>query len=538
VLIVAVLMAGSYLKNQYDEFHASQTRLADLQGGQRDIDAHLRALEQSVTTRARALEAASLDQLDARIAAIDSAIREKSAAQPQTGDLRLWLVAATGGGFVDHFKRDLEIRVLAQERDYLAGLRAVALALVDRNRAVAELERLRQAHAVVYAQLTNNVLARSQLADAHPLAGRVPGTGPHRLLAQLDAAQAALLAQNQNAHDAYQRQRTALAAFKLPAAPPAFKLQQAPLREALAPLTERIAALEKNPIAALWESAVSVVPAALGILLGLLLLPLALKALFYFVLAPWAARQPPVHLLPGTSGALDVTGASAVSQTVLIDPNHELLIDPDYLQSSSVAGTKQTQWLLDWSHPFTSLAAGLFALTRIRTAGQESVVVSALTDPLSEVALLSLPQGAALVLQPRSLAGVLQPTHQPLRITSHWRLGTLHGWLTLQLRYLVFHGPATLVVKGCRGIRVEPGGGGRRINQAATLGFCANLEYATTRIETFLPYLTGKQGLLDDRFGGAGCYVYEEVPHRGAGTGVTGRGLEGFSDAVLKVFGI
>ena len=339
----------------------------------------------------------------------------------------------------------------------------------------------------------------------------------------------------------------------MPAAPPAFTLKQEQIREMLAPLEARIKALAKNTVAVLWESAARVVPTALGILVGLILLPVAIKAFFYFVLAPIAARRAPVHLLPGASGALlnadggaigsDNASASAVSQTVSVDDSHELLIDPAYLQSASVAGAKQTKWLLDWSHPLTSLASGMYALTRIRAAAPEAIVISATADPLSEVGVFSLPASSALVLQPRSLVGVLQPRDAPLRITSHWRLGTLHGWLTLQLRYLVFHGPATLVIKGCRGIRVERAGAngesGRRINQAATMGFSANLQYSTTRAATFFPYLMGKQGLLDDSFAGAdGYYVYEEVPSAAGKAGVTGRGLEGFTDAVLKVFGI
>ena len=555
VLIVAILMAGAYLKAQFDEFHASQNQLADLKGGQQDLESHVRSIEQTVTARAREFETASLGKLDARIAEVDRAIREKSAAQQGATNLPLLLKLATGSNFVDPFKRDIEIKVLMQERDYLLALRAVALALVDRDRGVAELERLRRVHAAVYGRLKDNEFSRDQVRSSHPVAAFVPGTLPNGLLAQLAMPHAELSALNQAAYEAFERQRAAVALFKIPNPPPAFRLQYEQIRQTLAPLEARIMALEKNTVAVLWESAARVLPAALGILLSLILLPVAIKAFFYFVLAPLAARRPPVHLLPGVSGMLEspVGGAmgsvsssgsgnvsvSAVSQALWVEPGYELLIDPAYLQSASVAGAKETKWLLDWSHPLTSLAAGLVALTRIRAAVPESIVISATADPLSEVGVLGLPAGAALVLQPRSLVGSLQPRNQPLRITSHWRLGTLHGWLTLQLRYLVFHGPATLIIKGCRGVRIERAGDGRRINQAATLGFSANLRYSTTRASTFFPYLTGKQGLLDDSFAGAdGYYVYEEVPHAGARAGVTGRGLEGITDAVLKVFGI
>ena len=185
----------------------------------------------------------------------------------------------------------------------------------------------------------------------------------------------------------------------------------------------------------------------------------------------------------------------------------------------------------------------MFALTSVAPEGDAStrVVVSSQRDPFSEIGVIALPAGAAMVVQPRSLAGVLKPAGGPTRITRHWRLGSLHAWLTLQLRYLVFHGPCRLLLKGCRGVRAEapqpdqP----RLINQAATLGFSANLDYRTIRCETFVPYLRGHEELFNDLFaGGPGWFVYEEMPARDRRAGVTGRGLEGLTDAVLKAFGI
>jgi hypothetical protein len=113
--------------------------------------------------------------------------------------------------------------------------------------------------------------------------------------------------------------------------------------------------------------------------------------------------------------------------------------------------------------------------------------------------------------------------------------------LTLQLRYLAFHGPCKLILKGCRGVRAErpEPGQSRLINQAATLGFSANLDYRNTRCETFVAYLRGKEDLFNDLFaGGPGWFVYEEMPAAGRRTGMAGRGLEGVIDAFLKAFGI
>jgi hypothetical protein len=111
--------------------------------------------------------------------------------------------------------------------------------------------------------------------------------------------------------------------------------------------------------------------------------------------------------------------------------------------------------------------------------------------------------------------------------------------MTLQLRYLSFEGPVTLIVKGCRGVRLEAAASGRTISQQATLGFSAGTAYSTVRNEPFWPYLLGEQPLLQDRFEGPEAYyLYEEVPRR-ARDGTTRRSpVEALVDAALKAFGV
>ncbi len=308
--------------------------------------------------------------------------------------------------------------------------------------------------------------------------------------------------------------------------------------------------LSKNYVARLTAVAGQELPIALAVLLGLILLPIGIKVFFYYIVAPWVTSRPPIRILPAAGASVVSPSAqgtatngggkmSAVSQAIVLGESQELLIQPEYLQSTSLQAGKNTKWLLDARFPFTSLLSGMFMLTRVGPAGAEPVVVSATKDPLSEVGIIGLADGAAFVCQPRSLAGVIQDRSKPIRVTRHWRLGSLQSWLTLQLRFLVFHGPGQLVMKGCRGIRIEPAGKGRLINQAATLGFSANLDYANTRCETFMSYWSGKEDLFNDLFtGDSGVYVYEEMPDLKRAGGITGRGLQGFTDAVLKVFGV
>lgn len=267
--------------------------------------------------------------------------------------------------------------------------------------------------------------------------------------------------------------------------------------------------------------------------------PFLIRLFCYFVLAPLAMRRPSIRLrVPkGRGVAVPQAAPSATSVAVRLEPGEELLVRQDYFQTSSQNGPKRTQWWLDWRKPITSFATGLTFLKRIRGDG-ETTTVSAVQDGFAEVTILTLPEGAACVLQPRALAAVAQPIRRRLRITRHWRLGSLNAWLTLQLRYLVFHGPARLVLKGGRGVRVEPAEQGRVFGQDQLVGFSADLAYSVTRTDTFWPYFLGREQLLKDRvMAGNGVLIVEESP-LSARRGETRRGLEGMIDAGMKVFGM
>jgi hypothetical protein len=285
-------------------------------------------------------------------------------------------------------------------------------------------------------------------------------------------------------------------------------------------------------------------PLALVILVGILLLPLIVKTILYFGVAPLAGKLEPVRILPlAEPPPFPRPPRSEVSAALEIAPGEELLVQPAYLQSSSQPALKRTRWFLNPRLPFASLASGMFALTSVKPEGGATTraVVSSQRDPFSEIGVIVVPAGAAMVIQPRALAAVVKPADRPLAITRHWRLWSLHAWITLQLRYLVFHGPCRLLLKGCRGVRAEAplADEPRLINQASTLGFSANLDYRTIRCETFIPYLRGQEELFNDLFaGGPGWFIYEEMPSSERRGGLTGRGLEGLVDAFLKAFGI
>lgn len=549
LLIVAVLVAAGMIQNEVKAYLLTRDGIAALKAGKALLERDIQAQKTEFAQRAQRFKAAGDNALAQRIAQIEQEIARQSAAAgtPPDSKMCVLLGGAACTTYFEGLKRSARISLLVQERDYLASLRTT-LAL---GRGSQELERLRQAHATVYGAYQTSEWALSVFKSANPT-WWLPLSQASQRVQPLQQKRDDLYAQNNRAHEAYVRQQQVLEAIKT--ADALVRRAQGQVATVFESLDQEIglheAIYRENWVALLFDSVNKVLPTALGLLLGIMLTPIAIKAFFYFLIAPIASRRAAITLLPDVSGKIegvnesmtndaDRLKVSEVSQAITLQPDQELLIHPEYLQSSARQGDKATQWLLDWSYPLTSLAAGLFGLTRIRTATTATVVVSATKDPLSEVGVISLPAGSALVFQPHRLIGVVQQQGQPLKITRHWRLGTLNAWLTLQLRYLVFHGPAQLVVKGCRGVRVERADQGRSINQAATIGFSANLAYSTLRCETFGAYLMGRQELFNDHFGGGpGFYVYEEMPHGGARTGLFGRGLEGFADSVLKVLGV
>jgi len=537
VFIVVVLIGGSRVYKEYEDYRRAQGELVTLKDGRQSLEAQFVKLQVEFEARIAGLKAAPVNVLAARIASIDEEVRRLNA-EKVTGLARLGLPLASG--FVEGIRTDVRIKLLLQEREYLDRLRSTLETIQKES---VHLETLRQKHVAAYARLKQNERERAEILREHPLLSRFPGSPPHRKLQDLEEAYGYLYDANAAAHRDYEQQRKVLESLKN--GKELFKARTVQLDEVLRPLVQRIDDNEKlllgNWASNGWGLAKEAFPKALAILLGILLLPVAIKALLYFVLAPIAARRAPVSVLPGGSGVVETASpaGSARSVEVAIEGDEELLVHPAYLQSSPAGASKDTKWLLDWAYPLSSLAAGMVALIRMRAGKPEIVVISATRDPLDEVGMLRVPAGSAVVLHPRNLVAVAYGRQTPLKITTRWRVGSLHAWLTLQLRYVVFHGPARLVVKGCRGVRVEKAGGGRRIDPAATIGFSANLAYSTARSDTFAAYLMGEQPLFVDSFAGSdGACIYEETLRADARTGLFGRGLEGFSDAMLKAFGL
>ncbi|PKO88544.1 MAG: hypothetical protein CVU18_06955 [Betaproteobacteria bacterium HGW-Betaproteobacteria-12] len=548
LMIIAVLLIGSFLYSAIQNHLGLLQEREDRRTAQETLANTWVQVASDTEKRVKAVNTQSQAALDQRIQAIKGEIAQQETVRRPVIERKLALLR----GDTQDIEREVRIDLLKQELQHLE----LAKAVLDRVTAIAqaeyEQERRRKRHSLIYGQLQAVSFQVEALKNAHPILINIPVTQARQNLQFLESQEADLGRQNQQAHTTYQQQKDLLDRLKkLPTTLPRFVLSKRTVTDIEDELQKSIRE-KTDEIGRTWISVVimptlKVLPTALLILLATILSPVAIKALFYYLIAPLAARCSPVRLRPDSSGivhaanGVDGSGAkvSGKSLAIALGANEELLVHPEYLRGMETDSIKSTQWLLNKRYPLTSLASGLYLLTRLRADHQHSHVISAKEDILAEVALIEIPAGTKVVLQPRSLIGVIQSAEQPLQIESQWRLGSLSAWLTLQLRYLVFSGPAKLLVTGCQGVRIDPVGTGQTINQAATIGFSSNLAYSVTRCEPFVAYLRGKQELFNDHFAGAsGYYLSEETPNAGKKSGLAGKGLEGLADSVLKVFGI
>lgn len=308
--------------------------------------------------------------------------------------------------------------------------------------------------------------------------------------------------------------------------------------------TERASLLDsagKTPAQKFVLAVREVLPHALWTLAGIIAAPFVIKAFLYFVLAPMISRARPVKIIPDASGDT-LASSSHVSTSIELSPGDELIVHSSYLQAAGAGPGKKTLWIFSWRMPFTSIAAGLYAMVAVRNRSAENtqVTVSPKADLFDKVCDVQIPENGAMVIYPRSLIGMVLKKGQSPQITRRWNF-SLHSWITFQFRYIIIHGPARLLIKGCRGVRaqaVTPTTPSMQ-DQLATLGFTANLSYSGVRCETFLDYLLGRDELFNDCFSDAhGYYLTEEVPNVNRKKGIFGRGLEGLIDGTLKAFGI
>ena len=275
--------------------------------------------------------------------------------------------------------------------------------------------------------------------------------------------------------------------------------------------------------------------------------PPLLRLLAYFLVAPFISSRAAVRL-GGGGQALPAVEVGGASVDIALEPGDVLWVKESYLQASDEGLLRSTRWLLDWRMPLTCLAAGLKELIEMRNAAPEArqrATFSSQADARVELAIVTVPAGASLILRPTYLAGLIGPFGRKSRaIRRHWRLFSLQSWATGQFRYFEFVGPCKLLVAGSRGVRAErlesePGMPvpGRRANQDATIGFTPGLGYRPVRAETFWAYFRGQNPLFDDLFEGDGLFLCQQTSAKGEAAAERSA-MAAFWQGLGRIFGL
>lgn len=281
-------------------------------------------------------------------------------------------------------------------------------------------------------------------------------------------------------------------------------------------------------------------PWIIGAVLVIVFLPVALKIVAYYIFAPLVARVRPMRFEKSPL-ALPLQIDSGVSVQIQVEKGQRLWVKESYLQASDESLRRRTRFVLNWSIPFTCVAAGLIELIELR--GEDArgkVTVSPQKRAEIEVALIGVPAESKLIVRPSCIAAVASPEGHSIAIKRRWRLLHPQAWLTLQFRYFEFQGPCSIVVTGIRGVRVEildtSSESGRRSNQIATIGFTPDLGYGAARAETFWSYFRGFNPLFDDVFRGRGLFLCQEITEKDASA--VSRFWLGIWNGALKILGI
>jgi hypothetical protein len=276
---------------------------------------------------------------------------------------------------------------------------------------------------------------------------------------------------------------------------------------------------------------------ALWTLLAAILTPLLVRATMW-VSAKAGRHLGSISIFPDSDPNILVS-ESSTNCTIDLTVGEELLVHPDYPLSKSDGLQSTTQAILDRTKLLVSLASGMYYLTRVVTQTAGTAVLSVpQNDPLSRLSIVELPENSSLVLRPRYLVGVVQTTDRPLKITSHYRFFSSASWLAMQFRYIVFHGPGKVILKGGQGVIAEPVESSLESNRHLTIGYSSNLAYSVIRRSDFWPFVFGHVFLGGERFAGQkGIVLSSATPSSVNNVRSSQAGLPIWLDALMKPLG-
>lgn len=266
---------------------------------------------------------------------------------------------------------------------------------------------------------------------------------------------------------------------------------------------------------------------------------LVASVLGYYVWAPWITRRAKPVRLPAGGAAVASVGPSGVIAEDAVWPGEVLWVKKTFLEASDSGLTRRSRFMLNWRTPLSCFAAGLTRLVELRNGrsdGERRVVFANAADRFAELAMVSVPEGGALVLRAGFIHGIIAGLDQPPLIRRHWRIFSWQSWVTGQFGYFEVAGRCRLLVSCVNPLEAKTltaRDDGKpttlRTRQAGVVGLSPRLEFKPVRSEGFWRYCQSEAPLFDLHLTGEGI-VLERDPE--------GRGRDGFRAQCLKAWGI
>ena len=302
LLIVAVLVGGAWLRSEWEELRARHAEISAQEklsaSLQRELAALDAALEQDAAAWREQMATATLP-LRAELGELEARIAR---AQPQ------WQVALQEFANLER-QADGAHEAAQQARREFETLQRASWwwdRFIDPAKALA-LEGARAKAQLLEANARTWAAARDRVAPALENAPmRALLTRQATLQQRIEALGDAVSPRQPALRDSRQRKAAEVAQI-----------------EAL--LAAQRARATHDPRERLFAAVRRQLPLALGILAAALLLPVAIKALFFYVLAPLAARQPPVRVRPDPQAAVfPLPQQSSTAATLELAPDETL----------------------------------------------------------------------------------------------------------------------------------------------------------------------------------------------------------------------
>ena len=275
-----------------------------------------------------------------------------------------------------------------------------------------------------------------------------------------------------------------------------------------------------------------------GLILAVLLGPLAWSALWYYGIARLTELSSPIKFTDARAGTLRFA-KSAKNIDHDLSKDGPVTARMEWVQRYPAEAEKNTRMLWSWRAPFTCFAAGLIEMTEILPAkqGAQHVELCAGDDADMQLMRVELHEHPGLILRPSQVIGVAGD----IQLRTYWRLFNAHAWVSGALRQIAFSGTGLLYVRGRGGVVVHDiDGECVRVEEARVSGYEGSLQMSTVRTETFWPYFRRRTSLFDFSFSGDGIVLYHKAisAQERRGHTVVGRTIDAVLKTIGKVFGI